>query len=69
MYEIYSAGAMPYEGVENRKVGKHVGRGIRLEKPAAATDEMWALKYFFLSRITKFNLPQLTRSSKLLPIE
>jgi hypothetical protein len=43
MWEIFSYGLMPYDGVPNAEVQRHVREGLRLAKPVSCPDAVFAL--------------------------
>ncbi len=45
MYEIYSKGATPYEGIDNRDQKQHLQEGNRLERPDNMPQHMYVLSY------------------------
>ena len=43
MYEIYSKGATPYEGIDNRDLRQHLQEGNRLERPDNMPQHVYVL--------------------------
>ena len=49
MWEIFTCGKMPYGKLKNTEVVERVQRGILLERPKAATSDVYHVKYILSS--------------------
>lgn len=45
MWEVYSLGKMPYERFNNSETTEHVIQGLRLYRPQAASERVYAIMY------------------------
>jgi hypothetical protein len=45
LFEIFSLGQIPYEGISDKELVALLQKGKRLEKPNFANDEMYVISY------------------------
>lgn len=55
MWEVYSLGKMPYERFNNSETTEHVIQGLRLYRPQAASERVYAIMYSCWHEVSAFH--------------